>query len=47
MAPGTQGSGAHWSVFTGDVLKVADILVKLKFTEEAVKSIVSDGLGSG
>ena len=37
----------HWSVFTGDALKVAELLVKLRFTEEAIKSIVGDGLDSG
>ena len=46
MDPGTQGA-AHWSGFTGVALKVAELLVKLIFKEEAVKSIVGDGLNSG
>ena len=36
----------HWSGFTGDSLKVAEILVKLRFPEEITKYIVGDGLDS-
>ena len=46
MDPGTRGAGVHWFGFTGDTLKLAKISVKLKFTEEAAKSIVEDVLYS-
>ena len=44
MDPGTQVSGVHWSIFTGDAFKVAKLLVKFKFTEESENSIVVDDL---
>ena len=47
MATGTQGAGAHWSGFTGDALKVAELLVKLKFTEAVTNSIVGNGIDIG
>ena len=47
MDPGTQGKRAHWSSFNGNTKKVAKILAKLKFTQEAAKSIVGDGLNIG
>ena len=46
MAHGIRGSGSHWSGFTGDALKVAKLLVKLKFAEETINFIVVDGLDS-
>ena len=46
MAPGIKGE-MNWSGFTADALKVAELLVKLRFTEEAAKSIVGNGLCSG
>ena len=46
MDPVIQGA-THWSVFAGDALGVAELLLKLRFTEEAAKSIVGDGLDSG
>ena len=47
MAPGIQISGVHWSGFTGDAMKVAKLLVKLKFKEESTNSIIGNGLDSG
>ena len=44
MDPRTPGVGVHWSIFTGEALKVAKILMKLKFTEEDAKSIIGNGL---
>ena len=44
MAPETWGAGAHYSGFTGDTLKLAKLLVKLKFTKEAAKPTVGNGL---
>ena len=36
----------HWYGFSGDAFKVAELLDKLKFTEESAKYIVVDGLDS-
>ena len=44
MAPETRGAGAHYYGFTGDALKLAKLLVKLKFTKEAAKPTVGNRL---
>ena len=46
MSPVTRGAGAQWSGYTSDALKKAKLLVKLKFTEEASKSIVGNIIDS-
>ena len=47
MAPGRTQGTMHWSSFTGNALKVAELLVKLWFIEEEGNSIVGDVLDSG
>ena len=37
----------HWSGFTGDALKVSELLVKLGYTEKSAKSIFGNSLDSG
>ena len=46
MYHGTLVAGVHCYGFTDDALKVAELLVKLNFKEEAAKSIVGDGLNN-
>ena len=46
MDPGTQ-EATHCSGLTGDAMKLAELLVKLKFIEESAKSVVVNGLDSG
>ena len=46
MDPGTRVA-TQWSGFTGEAFKLSELLVKLRFAEEAANSIVVDGLNSG